>query len=214
VPASSTQLSEQELIFRVLAGKRECFHELVRPYERAMYITAFALLRNQADAEEAVQEAVLKAMTHLDQLSAPEKFKGWLLKTTANEARLKWRARHDSLFDSLDEIQRDDRLEDGFMPRDFADWREIPSEVLERKEIRQAVVRALHTLPGIYRETFLLRDVQGLSVSECCEVLGISEQAVKVRLHRARLRMREELAPVFKTRWLRRVFSFRGRKPW
>jgi RNA polymerase sigma-70 factor, ECF subfamily len=214
VPATSTQLSEQELIARVLAGKRECFHELVRPYERAMYITAFALLRNQADAEEAVQEAVLKAMTHLDQLTTPAKFKGWLLKTTANEARLKWRARHSALFESLDEAQRNDMGDDGFMPRDFADWREIPSDTLERKEIREAVVQALRKLPPIYREAFILRDVNELSVSECSEVLGISEQAVKVRLHRARLRMREEMTPAFKTGWFRRVLSLRGTKPW
>jgi RNA polymerase sigma-70 factor, ECF subfamily len=103
VPAeSSTQLSERELISQVLAGEREHFHELLRPYERAMYITAFSILRNQADAEEAVQEAVLKAMTHLGQLSIHSKVKGWLLQIAANEARLKRRSRHEKLFESLE----------------------------------------------------------------------------------------------------------------
>ncbi len=209
---SSTQLTEKELIARVLAGQRELFHELVRPYERAIYIAAFAILRNQADAEEAAQETVVKAMTHLNQLSDLTKFKGWLLQIATNEARLKRRSRHDALFDSLDEMQPGP--DDGFVPRDFADWREIPSETLERKEVRQAVARALHKLPEIYREIFILRDVEELSTSECCEILGISEQAVKIRLHRARLRIREELAPVFKSNWIGRVLSFKGKKLW
>ena len=82
---SSTELSERELISQVLAGEREHFHELLRPYERAMYITAFSILRNQADAEEAVQEAVLKTMTHLGQPADHAKFKGWVLQIATNE---------------------------------------------------------------------------------------------------------------------------------
>ncbi len=199
------------MIDRVLAGKRECFHDLVRPYERAIYVTAFAVLRNQADAEEAAQEAVLKAMTHLHQLTDPAKFKGWLLQIAANEARLKRRSRRDALYESIDVEEGPDG---DFMPRDFADWREIPSETLERKEVRQAVATALAKLPEIYRQIFILRDVEELSISECREILGISEEAVKVRLHRARLRIREELAPVFTANWFRRTFSFKGKKPW
>lgn len=196
---------------RVLAGQRECFHDLVRPYERSIYITAFAVLRNQADAEEAAQEAVLKAMTHLHQLSDPAKFKGWLLQIAANEARLKRRSRREELYDSIDIEESSDG---NFMPRDFADWREIPSETLERKEVRQAVAKSLARLPEIYRQIFVLRDVEELSISECCEILGISEEAVKVRLHRARLRIREELAPVFRANWFSRVLSFKGKRPW
>ncbi len=195
----------------MLAGQRECFHDLVRPYERSIYITAFAVLRNQADAEEAAQEAVLKAMTHLHQLSDPAKFKGWLLQIAANEARLKRRSRRDELYDSIDIEESSDG---NFMPRDFADWREIPSETLERKEVRQAVAKSLAKLPEIYRQIFVLRDVDELSISECCEILGISEEAVKVRLHRARLRIREELAPVFRANWFSRVLSFKGKRPW
>ena len=130
-----------------------------------------------------------------------------------NEARLKRRSRHEKLFESLEEFQTDDKDHE-FMPHDFADWREIPSETLERKEVRYAVGAALHKLPEIYREIFILRDVEELNISECCEILGISEQTVKVRLHRARLRIREELAPVFKANWLSRVLSFKGKKLW
>ena len=100
------------------------------------------------------------------------------------------------------------------MPRETADWREDPLEILERKEVREKVGRALQGLPEIYREIFLLRDVQQLSVNDCVGVLGISEELVKVRLHRARLMMRERLAPVFKVRWFDLIFGGKGRKPW
>lgn len=85
---------------------------------------------------------------------------------------------------------------------------------IQAGEVRQAAAQALQKVPEIYREIFVLRDVEELSVAECCEILGISEEAVKVRLHRARLRIREELAPVFRTGWFSRVLSFRGKRLW
>lgn len=100
------------------------------------------------------------------------------------------------------------------MPRNFADWRENPMETMERTEVREAVSRALETLPEMYREIFILRDVQELTGSECEEILGVSEGVLKVRLHRARLMIREKLAPTFKLRWYERVFPGKGRKPW
>jgi RNA polymerase sigma-70 factor, ECF subfamily len=204
--------SEPELIERIIRGERQLFHHLVRPYERAVYVAAYAVLRRHEDAEEAAQEAMIKALAHLNQLTNPVKFKPWLLHIAVNEARLKRRRSHASLFESIE----DGSTADGemFMPRDFADWREIPSEILERKETRTAISAALEKLPLIYRDVFVLRDVEQLSTGECAESLGISEQAVKVRLHRARLRMREELAPIFRKSWLERLISLRGKKPW
>jgi len=201
--------SEPELIDRILRGERQLFHELVRPYERAVYVTAYAVLRSREDAEEAAQETMLKALTHLDQLSDPAKFKPWLLHIALNEARLKRRHEHASLFEPIDNGSSEDQ--GMFMPRDFADWREIASEALERKEIRMAINAALQNLAPIYREAFVLRDIEQLSTGQCAEALGISEQAVKVRLHRARLRMREELAPIFKRNWFERLVSFKGK---
>ena len=202
---------EQDLIRRILKGERKLFHDLVRPYERAVYMAAFAVLRNQADAEDAAQETMIKAFTRLEQLQSTEKFKAWLLQIAVNEARLKRRSRRDYQYEPLDSNQEP---EEAFMPRDFADWREIPPETLERKEIRQIVNRALMELPPLYREIFLLRDVQQLNVEECMEMLGVSEQVVKVRLHRARLMLREKLAPAFKRGFLARWLSFRGLNPW
>ena len=202
---------DQELITRILRGERSLFHDLVRPYERAVYFAAHAVLRNHADAEEAAQEAMIKAFTRLQQLSDPAKFKPWLLQIAINEARLKRRNAHGHLFEPLEE---DDRNEANPMPRDFADWRDNPEETLERLEVRQAVARALAGLPEKYREIFTLRDIELLNVQECAQALGVSEEVVKVRLHRARLMLREKLAPVFKKSWFERVFPGKGRKPW
>jgi RNA polymerase sigma-70 factor (ECF subfamily) len=99
------------------------------------------------------------------------------------------------LFESLEGERQPDKE---FMPRDFADWREDPMETMERTEVREAVSKALEDLPDTYRQIFMLRDVQELSVSECAKILGIRTGAVKVRLHRARLMVREKLAPTFK----------------
>lgn len=210
-PISARALEEQDLIGRILKGERKLFHELVRPYERAVYMTALAVLRNEADAEDAAQETMIKVFTHLEQLSSTEKFRPWLLQIALNEARLKRRSRRDHQYEPLEPEQEPD---DGFMPRDFADWREVPAETLERKEIRQIVNQALQELPPLYREIFVLRDVQQLNVDECAKTLGVSQQVVKVRLHRARLIMREKLAPAFKRGLLARWLSLRGKNPW
>ena len=193
---------ERALIAQILLGESELFHELLRPYERGLYLAANAVLRNHADSQDAVQDAVLKAFRHLPQLTTPEKFRPWLYRIVVNEARLKIRDSHAHLFEPLD--RPSDRDTD-FMPRDLADWRDDPSENLECTEIREAVAGALQNLPEIYRAIFVLRDVQELTISECVEVLGISAESVKVRLHRARLMLREELAPRFKLRWYERV---------
>lgn len=172
-------------------------------------------MRNEADAEEVAQEATLKAFIHLDQLREDDRFKGWLLLIAVNEAKMRRRKDRRHLYDSLEEEQQDAESDGGeFMPRQFADWREIPSESLERKEVRNAVKRALDALPEIYREVFVLRDVDHLTVAETAKTLGISVPSVKTRLFRARLQMREQLAPVFGRRWLDRIAVWKGKKPW
>ncbi len=204
---------EPALIERIRRGEKELFHELIRPYERGVYLAAYSILRNEADAEEVAQEAILKAFSHLEQLRAEEKFKGWLLLIAVNEAKMRRRKDRKHLYESVDDQKMES--EDGeFMPRQFADWREIPSETLERKEIRIAVKRALDGLPEIYRDVFILRDVEHLSVGETAKALGVSIPAIKTRLHRARLQMREQLAPIFGKSWLERIMAWRGKKPW
>jgi RNA polymerase sigma-70 factor, ECF subfamily len=218
--AGNTSLSDKEtpelqrdpaLIGRILNGERRLFHDLVRPYERAVYLTAYSILRNHADAEEVAQETMIKAFTRLQQLNDFAKFKPWLVQIAINEARVKRRNAHGHLFESLEE---EDQGEMNPMPRDYADWRENPEETLGRVEVRKAVEKALAGLSEKYRDVFVLRDVELLSVSECAQSLAVSEEVVKVRLHRARLMMRERLAPIFKKSWIQRVFPGKGRKPW
>jgi len=201
------------LIERIRAGETELFLELIQPYERSIYLLAYSVLKNQADAEDAAQETVLKAFRHLDQLRSERTFKSWLLQIAMNEARIRRRNNHGYLYQSLDGMT--EGPEDGEVaPRQFADWREIPSETLDRKEVREQLNKALYDLPEKYREAFLLRDVQHLSEKEAAEVLGISLSAVKIRLHRARMQLREKLTPLFKKRWRDRLPFRKGEKPW
>jgi RNA polymerase sigma-70 factor (ECF subfamily) len=193
--ATSVSSLEQDLIARVQAGQADAFYELVRPYERAVFLSALSLTRNDADAEEVAQEAMLKAFKNIGSFRREAKFSTWLIQIAINEAKMKIRKNRRHLYDSLEESQISD---DGdYIPRDFADWREIPSEALERKELRNALASALNSLPEKYRTVMMLRDVQQLSIAETAQILGISEANVKTRLSRARLQMRDALAPGF-----------------
>ena len=116
------------------------------------------------------------------------------------------------LYESIDEPQTDN--EGDYFPRDFADWREIPSETLQRNELRQALQKALAALDAKYREVFILRDVQHLSITETAQALGITEASVKTRLLRARLQMRDALAPGFDGAWKVGDGSWKKVRPW
>jgi RNA polymerase sigma-70 factor (ECF subfamily) len=210
------QLSETMLIRRVRDGEHELFYELIRPYERRLYAAAFAILRNQADAEDAVQEAVLKAFKYIRQFRAEARFSTWLIQIAVNEARMRRRKAHANIMEPIDVPQGD---EGNYTPRDFADWREIPSETLERNEIRKKLAEALAGLGQIYREVFVLRDMQQFTIEETAKALGISAASVKTRLLRARLMLRDLLAPGLGGAWstlsMTGKLSFeKGTKPW
>jgi RNA polymerase sigma-70 factor (ECF subfamily) len=201
MPQRQVHFAEQDLIRRVREGDKEAFYDLVRPYERAVFFAAKSVLENDADAEEVAQEAVLKAFVHIKDFRGESKFSTWLVQITINEARMKLRKEHRKLYESLDEPIAGD--EGDYRPKDFADWREIPIEALQLKELREALNKALASLEPRYREVMVLRDVQHFSVAETAKALGISEENVRTRLHRARLRMRDALAPGFDGAWIR-----------
>jgi RNA polymerase sigma-70 factor, ECF subfamily len=205
------QLHEQQLIQRIRDGEHELFYELIRPYERRVYAAAFAILRNEADAEDAAQEAVLKAFEHIQQFRAEARFSTWLIQITVNEARMRRRKEHADLMEPIVSVKGE---EGDYTPRDFADWREIPSEALERKEIREKLAEALGSLGQIYREVFVLRDINQLSIEETAEALGISTALVKTRLLRARLMLRDLLAPGLGGTWSSKLSFAKGNKPW
>ena len=194
--AGNTEVrDEAQMIAKILAGDSKLFHELIRPYERRVYVMALSFLRNEADAEDAAQEAFLKAFRKLSSFRGEAKFGTWLVSITLNEARSRIRSRDSIKMESLD-VPPD---EEGYTsPALLRDWKEIPSEALERKEIRVLLQRAVTALPLIYREVFQLRDIEQLSVNEAAAALGISIAAVKVRLHRARMMLQKKLAPELK----------------
>jgi RNA polymerase sigma-70 factor (ECF subfamily) len=193
------QAAELALIRRTQDGDVNAFYDLVRPYERAVFLAAFGLVKNDADAEDVAQEAVLKAFKGLAHFRGDAKFSTWLIQIAINEAKMKLRKDRRHLYESIEEGQLG---EDGdYMPQDFADWREIPSEALERKELRDALTQALNALSEKYRTVLILRDVQQLSITETALALGISEANVKTRLSRARLQLRDALAPGIDGQW-------------
>ena len=208
-PAAETQ--ELELLRRVQAGDNERFYELVRPYERRIFAAAFAILGNEADAEDAAQEAMLKAFANIRQFRAEARFSTWLIQITVNEALMRRRRERTVVMEGIDDRRDEDT---DYAPREFADWREIPSEALERKEVRQKLAEALATLDRKYREVFVLRDMEQLNIQETAEALGISVASVKTRLLRARLMLRDLLAGGWEQGWFSRLPFEKGNKPW
>lgn len=191
--------SEMGLVNLACEGDREAFWRLVQPHLHSVNSTARAILMNLADSEEVAQESVLKALRNICRFRGEAKFSTWLIQITINEAKRRLRKDHGYLYRSLDEPQK--TTGDEYFPRDFTDWHEIPSEALERKELRKALEQALASLPQKYREVFTLRDVAHLSIGETSQVLGLTLGSVKSRLLRARLQMRDALAPGFGGTW-------------
>src|SRR5215471_10342272 len=203
---------EIALIERVCAGEKQLFYELICPYERSVYIAAYSVLQNEADAEDAAQEAFLKAFNHLSSFRKESKFSTWLIQIALNEARMKRRKDRKFLYDSIDQPQEDEAGD--YFPRDFADWREIPSETLQRSELRRALQKALASLDPKYREVFVLRDIQHLNIAETAAALKITEASVKTRLLRARLQMRDALAPGIDGAWNLSDGNWKKVRPW
>jgi RNA polymerase sigma-70 factor (ECF subfamily) len=189
----ATGSPEAELIASILAGEREKFHILILPYEAQLFRTAFALVKNEQEAEDVVQDAVLKAYRNLRSFRGDAKFSTWLIAITLNEARGRLRRENRAVVDSLDE-RREENAD--FTPAALTDWREVPLAALERQEIRALVQKAVAELPDSYREIVTLRDIEECSVNDTAAVLGISVALVKVRLHRARMLLQKRLAPL------------------
>ena len=212
MPSSDPSHEEEAaLIGRIQRGERELFYDLIRPYERRVFVIAFTILRNEADAEDAAQEAFLKALKHLAQFRSESRFSTWLIQVAINEARQRQRKNHPEIMQPIEDQENEDGT---YTPRDFADWREIPSEALERKEIREKLIAAFGSLAQKYREVFVLRDVEHLSIEDAAQVLGISTGAVKTRLLRARLMLRDLLAPGLEGMSPSHSQIPKGVKPW
>jgi RNA polymerase sigma-70 factor (ECF subfamily) len=189
--------NEAGLIARIVSGEKELFHELIRPYERMVYLTCFSLLKNETEAEDAAQEAVISAYRHLGTFRGDAKFSTWLVTIALNEGRKRLRKAKGAVFESIDETV--EGQEGDFTPAPLTDWREIPLEALERKELREALRVAVSELPDIYRQVFMLRDLEEMDIAETAAALGLTAGVVKVRLHRARIMLQKKLVSFAKT---------------
>jgi RNA polymerase sigma-70 factor, ECF subfamily len=185
--------SETETIRRILAGERQLFHQLMRPCERAIYFLLYSLLRNETEAEDAAQETAIKAYQNLHLFRGDSQFRTWALSIARNEGLGRLRKAASRREESLD-AGTDEQTGD-YTPAILTSWREIPVEALEREELSRLIREAVNNLPEIYRNIVLLRDIEEMDIRETAAALGISEGAVKVRLHRARALLQRALAP-------------------
>lgn len=189
--------SEMVLVHAAKKGDLEAFSQLVQLYDRNVFRIAQHITHNEEDAQDVVQEAFLKAYTNLEQFQENSKFYTWLVRIAVNEALMKLRKRRTSKTVSLDD---DVETEEGVMPREVADWSPNPEQIYGQTELGDILKKTIQGLPPGFRTVFVLRDVEGLSTEETAETLGLSVPAVKSRLLRARLQLRERLGKFFNSR--------------
>jgi len=188
---------ELALVQRAKSGDVEAFEELVRRYDRNVFRIAQHITQNREDAEDVVQDAFLKAYNNLGQFQGQSKFYTWLVRIAVNEALMKLRRRRPERTVSLDE---EVKTEDDSVQREVADWSPNPEQQYTQAELRDILDRTIHGLPATFRTVFVLRDVEGLSTEETADALDLSVPAVKSRLLRARLQLRDRLNKYFQRR--------------
>ena len=193
--SSQTGIEESTLVSQARDGNTAAFGELVRRYERKIFRLAQHVTQNREDAEDVLQETFMKAYEHLDQFKGDSKFYTWIVRIAVNQALMKLRRRKTDKTVSIDETI--DTGEDTVV-REIAAWDENPEQQYTRDELGGILDTAVRSLEPLYRSVFVLRDIEELSTEETAEALGLSVPAVKSRLLRARLQLREKLTRFFK----------------
>jgi len=194
LPSNVVREDEHLLVAAAKAGDAAAFEELVNRYERKIFRLTMNITRNREDAEDAMQDAFMKAYSHLDRFHEDSRFYTWLVRIAANEALMRLRKRRPNQF-SLDEPIES---EDDFVPQQIEDWKPSPEQRFAQTEMRDILRSVIEELQPDFRIVFLLRDVEGLSTEETAAAVGISEAAVKSRLLRARLKLRQKLDTRFR----------------
>jgi RNA polymerase sigma-70 factor (ECF subfamily) len=194
LPSSVAGADEHLLVAAAKAGDGAAFEELVNRYERKIFRLTMNITRNREDAEDAMQDAFLKSYTHLQSFQGDSRFYTWLVRIAANEALMRLRKRRPNQF-SLDEPIES---KDDMMPREIEDWGPSPEQRYAQTEMQEILNEVIEKLEPNFRTVFVLRDVGELSTEETAEALGISVPAVKSRLLRARLRLRQKLNRYFR----------------
>jgi RNA polymerase sigma-70 factor (ECF subfamily) len=193
--AAPPAFDESALVARARTGDVQAFTELVNHYERKIYRLAKHITQNDEDAEDVLQETFLKAYEHLDSFQGNSKFYTWIVRIGVNEALMKLRKRKGDRTVPLDEpVDTGEEM----VAREIAVWEDNPEQRYSREEMREILDSAIKTLKPDFRTVFILRDIEELSTEETAESLGISVPAVKSRLLRARLALREKLTRQFK----------------
>src|SRR5712671_2544899 len=192
---SLTSVDESQLVAQSRKGDMPAFSELVRRYEGKIFRLAQHITQNREDAEDVLQETFMKAYEHLDQFKGDSKFYTWIVRIAVNQALMKLRRRKTDRSVSLDETI--DTGEDT-ITREITAWDEDPEQRFSREELGGILDTAIQGLEPPYRSVFVLRDIEELSTEETAEALGLSVPAVKSRLLRARLQLREKLTRFFK----------------
>jgi RNA polymerase sigma-70 factor, ECF subfamily len=194
LPSKIARDDEHLLVKAAKSGDLASFEELVNRYEQKIFRLTMNITRNREDAEDAMQDAFMKAYSHLNTFQQGSRFYTWLVRIAANEALMRLRKRRPNQF-SLDEpIEGDDDI----IPREIEDWGPSPEQRYAQSEMREILSNAIDELQPDFRVVFVLRDVEGISTEETAEALGISVAAVKSRLLRARLKMRQKLNRYFR----------------
>src|ERR1700740_1391130 len=187
--------AENTLVAQSRQGDTRAFGELVRRYEGKIFRLAQHVTQNREDAEDVLQETFMKAYEHLEQFKGDSKFYTWIVRIAVNQALMKLRRRRTDRSVSLDETI--DTGEDTVV-REIAAWGEDPQQQFSREELGEILDGAIENLDPLYRSVFVLRDIEELSTEETAEALGLSVPAVKSRLLRARLQLREKLTRFFR----------------
>jgi len=185
---------ELALVQAARNGDVGAFEQLLKRYDRKIFRLAHHITQQREDAEDVLQETFLKAYQNLAGFQGNSKFYTWLVRIAVNESLMKLRKRRSDRTVSLDE---DVETEDGSMPREVPDWGPSPEQLYGREELNDILSRTIHGLPPSFRTVFVLRDVEGLSTEETAEALALSVPAVKSRLLRARLQLRDRLSRFF-----------------
>ena len=194
IAGKSDRHPDEILVERVRGGDVAAYDALVRKYERQIFRIAQNVTQHREDAEDVMQDAFLKAYEKLDQFKGNAKFYTWLVRIAVNESLMRLRKRRAGKMVSIDE---DLETEEGTVPRDLADWAPNPEQNYNQAELAEILRKTIQGLPQGFRLVFVLRDVEGLSTEETAEALGLSVPAVKSRLLRARLQLRERLSRYF-----------------
>jgi RNA polymerase sigma-70 factor (ECF subfamily) len=186
---------ESVLVSEAKAGNYAAFEGLVNRYEKKIYRLGMNITGSPEDAEDVLQDTFLKAFQHLADFREDSRFYTWIVRIAVNEARMKLRKRRSSKEVPFEETEGQDGE---VLVRDYADWKPNPEQTLAREEMEQILRNAIQSLPPGFRTVFYLRDVEGLSADETAQLLGLTIGAVKARLFRARLWLREELSKVLR----------------